>query len=470
MKKTDFIFTAILPVSDFLALAGTGLLAYNLRQMPWLKASQLFSPVFHFLPLSEYLAITLIFALAWIIIFALLGLYNIRYPRKFSDQIIKIFLACTVGISVLIIFLFFKREMLYSSRFVVLAIWGLSIIFLILERGIVRLIKRVLLKSNIGRQAILILGQDENTRNLVKELTVNPAWGYRPIPLILNLSGNFLAKIKRELYKNPQIEGIILADLEVPKFKINQILDFCYNQHLAFRYAADTFSARLRNIDLDTIAGIPLIEIKKTPLEGWGKIAKRIIDFILSLILIIILSPILIVISLLIKFTSRGPIIVKLKRIGQKGRTITIYKFRSMVVGAHKMKKDLIKYNERQDGPLFKMKNDPRVTKFGRILRCFSLDELPQLFNVLAGRMSLIGPRPHEPEEVAKYSQDERRVLTIKPGLTGIAQISGRSDLSFRQEVRLDMYYIENWSMRLDFGLLLKTPFYVWILKRKSAV
>lgn len=470
MRKSDFIFTAILPPLDFLMLMAAGFLSFGLRQAPWLKSSALVSPIFYSLPPAQYFFITLAVALVWVVIFALSGLYNIHYPRKFFDQALRIFFACSVGLSAIIIFLFFKREILYSSRFIVLSIWLISILLLILERGLIRILKRYLLRLNIGRQTVLVIGRDQNTQNLIKELIAASSWGLKPVAFITNLEGNFLAKIQREFYKNPKIAGIILADLETAKFKINQILNFCYNQHLSFRYAADIFSARLKNIDLDIIAGIPLIEIKKTPLEGWGKLAKRIIDFFLSLILIILLLPIFALIILIIRITSRGPAVIKLSRIGQKGKKFSVYKFRSMINNAHQLKKDLLPYNERKDGPLFKIKNDPRVTKFGRLLRRLSLDELPQLFNVCFGAMSLAGPRPHEPEEVAKYTAEEKRVLTIKPGITGLAQISGRSDLSFREEVRLDMYYIENWSLGLDFGLIFKTPFYAWFLKRKSAV
>jgi lipopolysaccharide/colanic/teichoic acid biosynthesis glycosyltransferase len=149
---------------------------------------------------------------------------------------------------------------------------------------------------------------------------------------------------------------------------------------------------------------------------------------------------------------------VQLKRVGQKGKIFKMYKFRSMVKDAHLMKSEIKNLNERPDGPLFKMKNDPRVTTFGKFLRRTSLDELPQLFNVLAGEMSLVGPRPHEPEEVSEYQRGYRKLLTIKPGITGMAQVSGRSSLLFSEEAKLDIFYIENWSILLDLIILLKTP------------
>ncbi len=154
---------------------------------------------------------------------------------------------------------------------------------------------------------------------------------------------------------------------------------------------------------------------------------------------------------------SAGTVFVKLERIGERGKTFKLYKFRSMVQNAHRMKESLSEYNERKDGPLFKIKNDPRITRFGGVLRKISFDELPQLYNVLKGEMSLVGPRPHEPQEVARYSKHHKQLLTIKPGITGLAQISGRSKLSFEEESKLDIYYIENWSLGFDFQIIIKT-------------
>jgi len=178
-------------------------------------------------------------------------------------------------------------------------------------------------------------------------------------------------------------------------------------------------------------------------------------------LVLVVSSPIFLTIAILIKIDSAGPIFVKLERIGEKGKKFTLYKFRSMVKNAHSLKKDLVEFNERADGPLFKIKNDPRITRIGRFLRRMSLDELPQFFNVLKGHMSLVGPRPHEPEEVSKYERWQKKLLAIKPGITGLAQISGRSDLKFEEEAKLDIYYIENWSLKLDWQIVFKTPWVV---------
>ncbi len=200
-----------------------------------------------------------------------------------------------------------------------------------------------------------------------------------------------------------------------------------------------------------------------------GRIIKRIFDMIFSLVFIIIFSPVFIITAILVKLTSPGPVIYKNERISKNG-VFKLFKFRSMLVHfcvgeeygnqeqAIKYEKELINQKNTKNGPVYKIADDPRLTKFGKLIRRWSLDELPQFFNVLFGQLSLVGPRPHQPREVEKYEKHHKKVLGIKPGLTGLAQISGRSDLPFEDEVKLDVYYIENWSPLLDLAIILRTP------------
>ncbi|MBI4359777.1 MAG: sugar transferase [Candidatus Jacksonbacteria bacterium] len=228
------------------------------------------------------------------------------------------------------------------------------------------------------------------------------------------------------------------------------------------------FTASLTRVDMEAIAGFPFISIRRTPLQGWGKERKRVMDIAVSAFAIILCFIPACVIAICVKITSKGPIFVRLTRVGEGGKQFTLYKFRSMVRDAEKLKPELMEKNERK-GPLFKMKDDPRVTGFGRFLRRWSLDELPNFYNVLTGIMSLVGPRPHEPEEVIKYRPEQRKLLNIKPGITGFAQISGRSSLDFNEEARLDLYYVQNWNIKMDIAILLKTPFAV-LFRKEGAV
>ena len=184
---------------------------------------------------------------------------------------------------------------------------------------------------------------------------------------------------------------------------------------------------------------------------------KRIVDVVLSLLALILLSPLFIIIALIIKLSSPGPVFFVQTRVGQYGRPFRFYKFRSMYLDAEKRKKDLLAQNQSADGVIFKMKNDPRITPIGKILRRTSMDELPQFLNVLFNDMSLVGPRPPVPSEVQMYTLDERKRLNVKPGLTCLWQISGRSDVPFKQQVSLDKEYIRSWSLKQDLWILLRT-------------
>ncbi|MFE5835275.1 sugar transferase [Arthrobacter sp. NPDC056493] len=209
-------------------------------------------------------------------------------------------------------------------------------------------------------------------------------------------------------------------------------------------------------IHTQQVAGLPLIHVTTPTLEGGQRVAKRLFDIAVSGILIVVMAPLMAVLAVLIKLDSRGPILFKQERVGIEGAHFKMLKFRSMVMDAEARLADLEHRNE-GNGVLFKLKNDPRVTRVGGFLRRASLDELPQLFNIFGGSMSLVGPRPPLPREVEAYERDVRRRLLVKPGLTGLWQVSGRSNLSWQDSVRLDLYYVENWSLAGDLVILLRT-------------
>ncbi|HEY8471201.1 MAG TPA: sugar transferase [Natronosporangium sp.] len=204
------------------------------------------------------------------------------------------------------------------------------------------------------------------------------------------------------------------------------------------------------------VAGLPMIHVEAPEFRGGRKVVKELFDRIVALAMLLFAAPLCLLIAIAVKLDSRGPVLFRQTRVGQNGREFQLLKFRTMVHGAHAMKQILADRNE-TDGLLFKIRNDPRVTRVGRWLRKWSLDELPQLVNVLLGDMSLIGPRPPLPEEVAHYNGDLARRLLVKPGITGLWQVSGRSDLSFEDGIRLDLFYVENWSLTTDLMILWKT-------------
>jgi exopolysaccharide biosynthesis polyprenyl glycosylphosphotransferase len=205
------------------------------------------------------------------------------------------------------------------------------------------------------------------------------------------------------------------------------------------------------------MTGLPLLHVEEPEFAGARRVAKAVVDRSVAMLTVVLTLPLLVVLWAAVRLTSPGPAIFKQVRTGQDGREFTLLKFRSMYVDAERRRGELEDRNERAEGLLFKIRDDPRVTPVGRFLRRFSLDELPQLVNVVQGKMSLVGPRPPLPEEVALYQDDVRRRLLVKPGLTGLWQISGRSDLDWDESVRLDLRYVENWSFTLDLMILWKT-------------
>ncbi|ACY96587.1 sugar transferase [Thermomonospora curvata] len=209
-------------------------------------------------------------------------------------------------------------------------------------------------------------------------------------------------------------------------------------------------------ISIRPVAGLPLLHVEHPELSGGWRLVKNLFDRVGALVILLVLSPLLVGLALAIRILDGRPVLFRQTRVGRDGRLFTIYKFRTMVTDAEARKAELVELNE-HDGVLFKIKEDPRVTRVGRVLRRYSLDELPQLLNVLRGEMSLVGPRPPLPDEVARYEQDVRRRLAVKPGMTGLWQVSGRSDLSWEESVRLDVRYVENWSLILDLQILWKT-------------
>ena len=269
-------------------------------------------------------------------------------------------------------------------------------------------------------------------------------------------------------HRNQQIDLVLQTDPNPESDATITLINYCRSHQIGYAFLPPVLADVPHQLMVERLGLLPMIRFQPTPLDGWGRVLKRVFDIIASAFLLIIFSPFFTLFALLVLFDGGWPIFYVSMRIGENGRRrVSIFKFRSMVPDADVRKRDLVEMNHRRDGPLFKIHDDPRVTRVGRFLRRFSFDELPQLLNVLFGQLSLVGPRPHLPDEVDRYSLEQRRVFAVKPGVTGLAQISGRSDLSFDDEVRLDLQYIEEWSLLLDLWILWRTVFTVF--SRKGA-
>lgn len=469
MKRLDLAFTALFVPLDALAVIVGGLLAYSLRFSPWAVAVR---PVQFDLPAQEYALFLGVAALAFTVTFALAGLYRTR-PMSLGREAIRVLLASCAAMGVILATAFLSRE-LFDSRFIFLAGGVLALACVLLERLSLRCAQRLLRRSGFGVQRIAIIGKTPTGKALSQWLTKHLGHGYLPVLTAARFSADQEARLQR-LARAQEIDALLIVDLDVTRKELGRMKHFADTEHLQFMYLAELFPSTNLSPIYHSLGGWSVIEIPKTPLDGWGAIYKRLFDIVVGGLLFVISLPIQFLVALAIMLDSPGGVFFsrlpngsKVLRVGQGGRPFHYFKFRSMQKDRHFERYGALQEQNVRKGPLVKISNDPRVTRVGAFIRATSLDELPELWLVVTGRMSLVGPRPHEPEEVAQYSPEERRVLTVKPGMTGMAQVSGRASLDFLDEVALDMHYIENWSPWLDLIILLKTPFAVFSRKGAS--
>ena len=465
-KRSELLFSAIQVPTDIIAIILAALSAFSIRNIPEILELK---PKLYSFPLHTYMRVIAMVVPFVIATYALEGLYNLRVTRKFWREAKSVFTATSIVLVAIIVAIFLKREW-FSSRFIILAGWGLVVVYVIIGRYLLQKIQKHLLKTKgMGIHRLLLVGNNDKMNRISKTIKRSKELGYRIIGHVDSGSVRIIREIKKQL----GVDEIIVCDSSLTDEEQEKMIDYCAINNIAYKFIPTTLQTT--RFEAGIFSGEPIIEVKHTPLEGWGKILKRIFDIMASSILIIVLSPLMLLVAILIKLESLkeekkgGPIIYRNERIGSDGKKFHVFKFRYFKwqfctdpktkegKKALEYEKELIKTLSIKKGPLYKIKNDPRKTKIGTFLEKYSIDELPQLFNVFMGDMSLVGPRPHQEREVQKYSEYHRRLLTIKPGVSGMAQVSGRSDLEFEDEYKLDVYYIENWSLWLDIQICLKT-------------
>ncbi|MBT4120929.1 MAG: sugar transferase [Candidatus Magasanikbacteria bacterium] len=472
MKRSEIILMILKVPLDLFMLILAGISAYYLRFSDWAIGLK---PVIFELTLLSFVEITSWVAVVWILIFALTGLYSTDPNRKLSRDLTRILLACSAGLSVVALYIMFA-QLQFDSRFLVAAGWGFSVVYVAVGRIFMRGVKGVLYRLGIGLRKVVVIGSENLSGEIINSLEKRKELGYR----VVGHFNNFSRDIKTKLEKL-KFDEMIFINPRADEKETLAAMNFCDQRHRVFKYSADLFSAYSANMVVSPLAGVPVVELKKTPLDGWGRVAKRIFDIIMGIFVIIVTSPIMLLSTLIILMETGRPVIYKNERVGIRGHKFFTLKFRSMFQKdstgsqfgkagekAQEAEKELIKKQSTRKGPIYKIADDPRVTKFGRFIRRWSVDELPQFFNVLKGEMSIVGPRPHQPREVEKYEEKYRKVFTLKPGITGLAQISGRSDLDFEEEMKLDVFYIEKWSLLLDVIIFVKTPFILF--KRRKVL
>lgn len=463
MKKSELSFNIASIFVDAAMIIASGSVAYFLRYRVENFIPQY--PVLFDLSYGEFLKNILMAIPVLLIVFALYGLYKVKSTRGFREVSFKVTAAISTGLMLFVAVYFFNPE-IFPSRLIVLMSWIFTIITVNFGRLVVLLVERAFLKRGIGlHRLVLIVGWNKDF-SLRNEIIKRPELGYKIIET-LDGNGEIIDQLEK-IQKEGGIDEIIQANYDLDRSTNSRILRFTHDNGITFNYVPDILEAQRSNISISDISGIPVVELRNTPLDGWGRVVKRLLDITLSIFFIIILSPLIVVIFLMIKFSSPGKTLYIQERFGQ-GKPFRFYKFRSMhqhlSVGdeyggesANNLRDQLWQSNARS-GPFLKIKNDPRVTKIGKFLRRTKLDELPQLFNVLKGDMSMVGPRAHVIEEVKLYRDRYRRQFTVKPGVTGLAQISqvNDPDLSFDEEIKLNTFYIENWSLGLDFQVFVRT-------------
>lgn len=492
MKKHELIFWAVKVPLDFLIIFGSFFAAREIRLITDLiPGIQLPIQTIDTLNLTNF---AILWACLYIIIFALHKLYFIQiFSSKVKEffEIIHYWFYAFIFFSVVI---FLSKWIIYETQIPRLII-GFAFFFwtiwIILERILLNNFQYFLLKKWIIPKRKILLVNNKKFENIehiitdIKQANIYKIIGYIHSEKLNTFPYKYKWSFKeiKLLLEKKTCDEILYIDSDFSKKELFSIWELSRIVWVRYRYITNSFDVTKTNTSLSLINNIPVIELENTSLNNWWKIWKRLFDISISFCAIIISFPLICLICILIKIEDlKWPVFFKNRRVWENWNVFTLYKFRYMkwkycVKDAYGIKKHndialqfeqkLIDKQSSRSGPLYKIKNDPRKTKIWSFIEKYSLDEIPQFFNIFMWDMSLVGPRPHQPREVEKYTLKERRLLTIKPGLTWMAQVNGREENDFKKEASLDIFYIENWSFLLDFKIILKT-FSVIISKIKK--
>lgn len=459
LRERKNLLVALVFAGDLLAVAASFYGAYFIR-------TAFLSGIGRPMVLTQHFPLLILALPAFALSFYWLRLYELFAVRSLPEELRQTVKACGWALLLLVVLIFLLKyevvSRVYLATFAVL-----SCALLAGQRAALRALRRKLRPADHHYCNILVVGTDERARRVGAAVREHGSWGLRLIghvqeddgprpdsdlPLCGTV-GTFPQTMRRQV-----IDAVIFAVPQEGVPGIREAFEHCRQIGVpAYLYLSpfDEFAAQAQ-AKFDEIGGIHLISFPNKSVNESQALLKRAFDLFVSLLLLLLFGPLMLLIAACIKGDSPGPVFFRQRRMGMNGRLFTVYKFRTMIVGAEALRSSLAGLNE-MDGPVFKMRRDPRVTRVGRFLRRTSLDELPQLFNVLAGHMSVVGPRPPLPEEVEKYEAWQRRRLSVRPGLTCLWQVSGRHTVDFQTWMELDLAYIDNWSWRLDLSILLRT-------------
>ena len=455
--KIEVFIPLITVLSDFLAIIAAFTASYYLR---------FFTPLMEVVPitkgippLSGYLFFIIATLPVWFMIFQSYKMYRLNRSVFVFDELFVIIKCVTIGILVTMGIIFFYREFPYS-RLVLVLFWFITIIFITVGRYITLKIEKTLYNKNIGVKNVAVVGTNEMALKIYNKFLRDKFAGFNVIGYFKktgiaddrlegkNLLGNYddLPEKVRDL----KIEKILIALPSSQHDDLYELIRQCEGINVEFMLAPDFIETITSKLRVEEVDGIPFMKLKSMPMNVWNRFIKRVFDITFSLIILFLISPVLIVLSIIVKTTSKGPVFYKQERVGLDGRKFNMLKFRSMRVDAEK------------SGPRMASQDDDRYTPIGLFIRKYSLDELPQFLNVLAGDMSIVGPRPEREFFINKMKDSIKNYLErhrVKCGVTGWAQVNGlRGDnTSMQTRIDYDIYYIENWSIAFDIKIIIKT-------------
>ena len=456
LKQHGQFFSSLFAMVDAVLIAASWIVSYYLRFFVIA-----YPPVANVPPIQKYLIVLLPIIFIWLMVFRFLGLYHLRRISSPVGEILDISKASTLALIILIVAIFFFRPYEFS-RLVFFYFWAFSIALLGLERWTLREFFRLIRSRGYNLRRAVIVGAGDLGKQVATKIHENPWTGIKVLGYLdddkttgqLVNGGRVLGPVETmcDTLKEYDVDQVFIA-LPTKYYKQRRyVVDILSNEIVSVRIVPDIYQGITLNASVEDFEGLPLINLIDTPVHGWNIILKRIMDFVISTMATIIMSPVLILIATLIKLTSRGPIFYLQERMGLNGKIFKMIKFRSMRMDA-----------EVQSGAVWAKEDDPRRTKVGVFLRKTSLDELPQLFNVLWGDMSIVGPRPERPVFIQDFkSKIPGYILRhkIKAGITGWAQVNGwRGNTALDKRVEYDLYYIEHWSLWFDLKIMWLT---VW--------
>lgn len=471
-NNASLVYNFCLLISDAIAITVAFSVAYILR------VSLDHTPISTDVHAHTYLMILVGLLPFWLLIFALLGLYNSRVYEKRFSELGRLAIGSFIGILFVISFSYFTNTAIFPARLVTVYGFGLAFMVTLLLRTIARGIRRELFRYGIGINNLLLVGDTKTTHRLLEALANTELTGYKIVGVVggskhplqddtpHRVFKTFAAAI--EALHGEQLNTVIQTELYADTAANDDILTYAQKRHVAYRFVPGNSELFVGNIEVDLFGSVPIIAVHQTALTGWGRVVKRLTDVLLGGLLLLIASPLMLLIALGVGLGG-GPIFFRQSRLTRFDTTVQIFKFRTLKRAYNgltpeeafaKLGQPELAEQYRKHGD--QLEHDPRVTGFGRWLRRNSLDELPQLINVVRGDISLVGPRALVASELDEYA-DKNLILSVKSGMTGLAQISGVGDLSFEERRQLDLFYVQNWSFWSDLVILIKT---IWVVLR----